>query len=410
MKITIEANYELFPEKSLHDLVNKWNVFKKETEEWEKECQRIKESCEIFNNNLMKKILPEEEILNRERNHEVNKIKNEIDSIAEIIKNKFKELDEWENRSYEEKNILIFFNSRNKNHAIRMCQSIESNITSLYDRLMILYSRLLHYKHGFICLLEDYALVSSYGFDLFEKRRHVLRIIRDLVNRKGKLSEVLPEVGCKDNKAGEPGPRHIMRKPCWSLPESYYQESPLRNQLKKIILPERPNSEVELKKGSMTEKINFLDKDFNINIVKNVLERKIEKRTKYELVQALAAAHQNETRSLAEQIKKDLHIQMKILNVCPYCEKPFGQVVPANSPQEPLFDQTEGDEIKYINAHADHIYPVSKGGLSTRKNMVYICSTCNMKKSDKTLREFIKENNLDRDKIEKNLELLKKSF
>jgi len=33
-----------------------------------------------------------------------------------------------------------------------------------------------------------------------------------------------------------------------------------------------------------------------------------------------------------------------------------------------------------------------------------------MKKSDKTLKEFIKENNLDGDAIEKNLELLKKSF
>ena len=42
--------------------------------------------------------------------------------------------------------------------------------------------------------------------------------------------------------------------------------------------------------------------------------------------------------------------------------------------------------------------------------MVYICSACNMKKSDKTLKEFIKENNLDGDAIEKNLELLKKSF
>jgi predicted SpoU family rRNA methylase len=46
MKITIKENFELFPEQSLHDLVNKWEAFKKETEKWEKECQTIKESCE----------------------------------------------------------------------------------------------------------------------------------------------------------------------------------------------------------------------------------------------------------------------------------------------------------------------------------------------------------------------------
>ena len=79
---------------------------------------------------------------------------------------------------------------------------------------------------------------------------------------------------------------------------------------------------------------------------------------------------------------------MEIFNYCPYCENPFDADVP----------------------HADHIHPVSKGGLSISENMIYICSTCNMKKTNKTLAKFIKENNLDRDNIEKNLEILKKAF
>jgi 5-methylcytosine-specific restriction endonuclease McrA len=412
MKITIKENFELFPEQSLHDLVNKWEAFKKETEKWEKECQTIKESCEKFNDNLMKKILPEEEMLNRDWNYEVDKIKKEVDSIWEIIKNKFKERDEWEKKSYQERNVLIFFNSSNKNHAIYQYQSIESNIRSLYDRLLKLLRALLYYKGGYKCLIEDYENVRN--MDIIVRFKHINDMSRFLVNREEKLSEVLPKIDCKDTKAGKPGPRHYVgfyaKSPCYAVPECQYQKSQLRTQLKKIILPNRPDSVVELQKGSITEKFNFLSEYFNINIVRNVLESKIEKRTKYELVKGLAAAHQNETRSLADKIKKDLQSQTRILNYCPYCGQPFGEIVPANSPQLSLFEQMEGNENKYINAHADHIYPVSKGGLSTRKNMVYICATCNMKKSDKTLREFIKENNLDRDKIEKNLELLKKSF
>lgn len=408
MKITIEANYELFPEKSLHDLVKKWEVFKKETEEWEKECQKISESCKRFNDDLMKKILPEEEILNRKRNHEVNKIKNEIDSIGELFKNVLKERDESEARSYKEKKGFFSFLNRNKDRAIYKYDSIDT--LALYERLISLLRQLLDYNGGFRCLIEDYGSIQGmYGTVI---RQHIIEMSRFLVNRQEKLSEALPKVACRDTRAGKTGPRHLTsaKKPCYVFPKYEYKKSPLREQLKKIVLPKHPDSEVELKKGSMKEIIDFLDVNFNINIVKDVLERKIQKRTKYESVQALAAAHQNETRSLAEKIKRDMQNQMKILNYCPYCGKSFGEIDPSNSSQLTLFERVEGKEIQYINAHADHIYPVSKGGLSTRKNMVYICSECNMKKSDKTLREFIKENNLDRDKIEKNLELLKKSF
>lgn len=60
--------------------------------------------------------------------------------------------------------------------------------------------------------------------------------------------------------------------------------------------------------------------------------------------------------------------------------------------------------------HADHIYPVSKGGESTKKNMVLVCADCNSKKSALTLQAFIKKHNLNRDEIESRLSSLGKDF
>ena len=98
-------------------------------------------------------------------------------------------------------------------------------------------------------------------------------------------------------------------------------------------------------------------------------------------------AYQEKTRELAEEVKREIKSQLNKFKVCPYCESDLGEI-----------------------PHADHIYPVSKGGLSTKENMVYICQGCNSSKSDKTLNVFIKSKGLDRDKVESNLELLGKDF
>lgn len=104
-------------------------------------------------------------------------------------------------------------------------------------------------------------------------------------------------------------------------------------------------------------------------------------------VKAAAAAHFGTTRRLAKGVRKKILDQMRILSECPYCGGPLGD--------EP---------------HADHIYPVSHGGFSTPENMVFICNGCNTKKSDKTLREFVKLMNLDWSGIEVRLEMLGKRF
>ena len=55
----------------------------------------------------------------------------------------------------------------------------------------------------------------------------------------------------------------------------------------------------------------------------------------------------------------------------------------------------EGDRC----CELDHIHPVSKGGLSTAQNLVFICSDCNRKKSAQTLNQFIMSENLERDAL-----------
>ena len=102
---------------------------------------------------------------------------------------------------------------------------------------------------------------------------------------------------------------------------------------------------------------------------------------------AAAAAHFGKTRDLADKIKIALRAQLDVSRDCPYCGLPLGTAM-----------------------HTDHIYPVSRGGLSTSENMVLVCEQCNLKKGDKTLREFIRENNLDINRIESALELLGKHF
>ena len=102
---------------------------------------------------------------------------------------------------------------------------------------------------------------------------------------------------------------------------------------------------------------------------------------------ALIASYIGKTRQVANTVRRQIKSQIKKYKNCPYCFKLLGE-----------------------NPHCDHIYPVSRGGLSVQENMVYICANCNKNKKNYTLREFITMNNLDREKIERNLEFLKKRF
>ena len=117
-----------------------------------------------------------------------------------------------------------------------------------------------------------------------------------------------------------------------------------------------------------------------------------EKQRKKELdeLKARSANNEAETRKIAETFKRKypLSRQLEKLTDCPYCSN--------------LLDTKK--------AHLEHIYPVSKGGKSSSKNLVWICSTCNLKKSNKTLIGFVKIHKMNRELIESNLDLLDKEY
>ena len=87
-----------------------------------------------------------------------------------------------------------------------------------------------------------------------------------------------------------------------------------------------------------------------------------EKQSKTQRKMAKVAAATGKTREQANTVKARLPKN----HACPYCGNTLGG-----------------------NPHADHIYPVSKGGQSFRENMVYVCRGCNVKKGILTLSHFI---------------------
>ena len=115
------------------------------------------------------------------------------------------------------------------------------------------------------------------------------------------------------------------------------------------------------------------------------LAKEDKKAKELERLKSLAASTAEDKRKILSRKKKDLRHH----NQCPYCGIEFDV---------------------FSNVHADHIYPLSKGGLEVEENLVLVCSSCNLKKGNLTLREFIIKFKLNRDKIEGRLELLGKSF
>lgn len=157
-------------------------------------------------------------------------------------------------------------------------------------------------------------------------------------------------------------------------------------QIKRSILPEYPK-----RPESSLVRIKHNRKGVWIDLKKATAKRirsAIERKHKTDAVTAKAAALEGAQRQVATSIKRKIKKQLDILSGCPYCER----------------------DMTLATAHADHIYPVSKGGLSTIKNMVFICTDCNAKKRDLTLRNFLMQRGLKDMTVYSNLELLEKDF
>jgi hypothetical protein len=155
--------------------------------------------------------------------------------------------------------------------------------------------------------------------------------------------------------------------------------------------PKLPKGETNLKIGGATIKIDFSELD--AAALDALIAQKEDEIKQAELkfldLQARAAATEKEVRKQAQKKScRDLHKQLSLVPVCPYCAG--------------VLDDT--------NARLDHVYPVSKGGKSAAKNLVFVCLQCNQDKSNLTLRSFlIRFSKMETD-VYKRLEILGKDF
>jgi len=121
--------------------------------------------------------------------------------------------------------------------------------------------------------------------------------------------------------------------------------------------------------------------EHTLKLLLNILAGK-RKKERY----ARLSSYEGKTRQTGQTIIQKIRNETEEYFLCPYCK----------------------EESKKEDSHVDHIYPVSKGGLSTETNMVLVCSSCNLKKKDRTLYNFSKLNKLDFEEIVSQLELLGK--
>jgi 5-methylcytosine-specific restriction endonuclease McrA len=154
--------------------------------------------------------------------------------------------------------------------------------------------------------------------------------------------------------------------------------------------PKMPTGETNLTIGGAKIKFSFreIDREELDQLINQAESRKKETELKVDELHARLASSENEVRKQAQKFRRDLHKQLQVISVCPYCS---------------------GD-VKDGNAHLDHIYPVSKGGKSIAKNLVFVCAQCNQDKSNLTLRTFLLQYSKDEQAVYSRLELLKKDF
>ena len=88
---------------------------------------------------------------------------------------------------------------------------------------------------------------------------------------------------------------------------------------------------------------------------------------------AKLASYEDKSRNVGKSIMAKMKAKIKAPYHCPYCLK--------KTPKTKL--------------HVDHINPVSNGGLSVERNLIPVCSECNLIKSDSSLRAFCKKSDLD---------------
>ena len=141
-------------------------------------------------------------------------------------------------------------------------------------------------------------------------------------------------------------------------------------------------NKIEEENNNLNEQISKHRK--KLNDLESVFEEKekLMRRAKERERTAKISAFDNNARVGSQTIKTDLLKKVKGRKKCVYCNK----MIPKN------------------DLVLDHIHPVAKGGLSTPQNSILVCSSCNSKKRDLTLRAYCKKYKKDFENISTALE------
>jgi 5-methylcytosine-specific restriction endonuclease McrA len=176
-----------------------------------------------------------------------------------------------------------------------------------------------------------------------------------------------------------------------------YEKAPLFIHTPKVPMPRGPkdSTEIKISGNAFSVLLNFVKLDelesliaaHEVKVAEEKLKVAKEKEKLHEL-HARVASNVKEKREQAKKFRRDLHKQLSKAAVCPYC----------------------GGLLSDSNAHLDHIYPISKGGLSTLKNLVFVCDRCNLDKSDSMLRKFLQQIGCNEQQVYDRLDILKKEF
>jgi 5-methylcytosine-specific restriction endonuclease McrA len=175
------------------------------------------------------------------------------------------------------------------------------------------------------------------------------------------------------------------------IPQQFFRQTPIRFirqlSLKQIeswirVLSERIADHLARYVSSGRGDLEFARKELSLlekDLAKfqRVMEQRQDTGTKY------SSRKDKRTREMAGYVRRDLPSD----HGCPYCRGSLG-----------------------LDYQTDHIYPVSKGGGSTRDNLVNVCSSCNQKKGRMTLLQFINKYKIHRQTIESDLLALGKVF
>lgn len=155
-------------------------------------------------------------------------------------------------------------------------------------------------------------------------------------------------------------------------------------------LPRRPSDDLFFLMLGTRLRIDMSKLDVNRirTLIADRESQRLSEKEKENELRARASENEQETRRQAQRYQRKLIEQIQVFPDCPYCNGPLSK----------------------SETHLDHIYPVSKGGQSVGRNLVFVCISCNLEKKNKTLRQFILSTGLDEAGIYKRLEKLGKDF